>query len=347
MTGPVQDIPPATAAALPQSHAMAGPKPAMREVAVSVMVVAYNSLPLIEACLASVPAACTRQRYEILLIDNGDGSTETFVRKHFPDVRIVPSRGNIGFAAGNNAIAAHACGAHLLLLNPDMTLFPDAIDALFDGVAAYPAAGAWGGVTVDAHGTPDSGNAIPIPSLAEFASAALGRSLQDNLPPERLTRDGEVDVLMGGFVMFSRTAWDDARGLDERYFLYCEEVDLFCRLAAMGYRFWRIAAARGQHLAGHGQGTSPMRALYRAAGRVEFMRVHWSAPRRALGCALIWLATFERYLAGRVLGRWRPKLRPRTKALRLLALHPGLWMHGYDPNKGLLVQLKQRGGKLP
>lgn len=346
MTNALHDTSP-TAEAPPQPIASSDPITAAGTIFVSVMVVAYNSVPLIEACLASVPVACTRHRYEILVIDNGDGSTESFVRERFPDARIVPSRGNIGFAAGNNAIAAHASGTHLLLLNPDMTLFPGAIDALLDGVAAYPNAGAWGGVTVDADGTPDSGNAIPVPSLAEFASAAFGHSRQDNLQPERLERDGEVDVLMGGFVMFSRTAWDAASGLDERYFLYCEEVDLFYRLARMGYRFWRIAAARGQHLAGHGEGTSPMRALYRAAGRIEFMRAHWSAPQRVLGCALIWLATFERYLAGQLMGRLRPKLRQRTEALRLLALRPGLWMHGYDEKKGLLVQLKQRGGRLP
>jgi GT2 family glycosyltransferase len=315
-------------------------------VCVSVLIVAYNSLPLLAHCLASVPTACTSQGFEILLIDNGDGSCAAYAAEHYPEVRVVPSRGNIGFAAGNNVLAAEARGRYLLLLNPDMILFPAAIDALLDGAAAHPEASAWGGVTVDADGVPDSGNAVPVPSLAEFASAALGRSLQDKLPRDRLRHDGEVKVLMGGFVMIARKAWDAVGGFDERYFLYCEEVDLFHRLAAKGHRFWRIADARGQHLAGHGQGTSPMRTLYLAAGRAEFMRAHWSIPRRIAGLVLLWIAACERYVMGSLFGRWRPRLRARNEALRLLVRRPWLWMRGYDEQNGLLVQLKRLGGKI-
>ncbi|MBI1402044.1 MAG: glycosyltransferase [Porphyrobacter sp.] len=310
----------------------------------SVLVVAYNSARLIEACIASVAPACTRQSFEILLIDNGDGSTEALVQERFPEVRIIPSRGNIGFAAGNNALASHARGRYLLLLNPDMKLFPRAIDALFEGVAAYPGASAWGGVTVDAQGCPDTGNAIPMPSLGAFAQAALGRYAEARLPAERLEQDSEAELLMGGFVMFTRSAWEAAKGLDDRYFLYCEEVDLFHRLTRMGHRFWRIAAARGYHAAGHGDGSSPMRMLYHAAGTTEFMRVHWSPLAAELGKALFWIAALERYLAGRLLGRRIPKLQSREKAYHFTARRPGLWWHGYDKERGLLAQLEQRGG---
>lgn len=314
---------------------------------VSILIVAYNSAALIEECIASVPAACTQRRFEILLIDNGDGSTEALVRERFPHVRIVPSRGNVGFAAGNNELARHAQGRFVLLLNPDMKLFAGAIDALFAGVEAYPQASAWGGVTVDAHNRPDTGNAIPKPSLREFAHAAFGRSTAANLPPERLDTDGEVDLLMGGFVMFTKSAWDAAAGLDERYFLYCEEVDLFHRLAKQGHSFWRIAAARGYHEAGHGDGSSPMRVLYHAAGTAEYTKAHWSGPASVLGRFLFWVAATERYLGGKLLGRRIPRLQSREKAYRLVSLYPGLWWRGYDKQRGLLAQLKQRGGAPP
>jgi N-acetylglucosaminyl-diphospho-decaprenol L-rhamnosyltransferase len=311
---------------------------------VSILVVAYNSASLIEACISSIAPACTRHRYEILLIDNGDGSTEALVQERFAHVKIVPSRGNIGFAAGNNALADQAHGAYILLLNPDMKLFPGAIDALFEGVSAHPQAVAWGGVTVDAQGRPDTGNSIPKPSLAEFASSALGRSLQQNLRPERLESDAEVKLLMGGFVMFTRAAWEAAQGLDERYFLYCEEVDLFHRLAGMGHSFWRIAAARGYHEAGHGDGSSPTRLLYHAAGTAEFTHRHWSRPAAMIGSVLFWIAAVERYLAGRLLSRWIPRLKSLEKAYRLVACYPGLWRHGYHKQRGLMAQLKKRGG---
>lgn len=312
---------------------------AKADVSVSILIVAFNSADLISACLDSIPNACTQHRYEILLVDNGDGATEEVVRSRYGDVRVVESRGNIGFAAGNNWLARHARSDRFLLLNPDMEIEPGSVDALIEGANTHPGAAAWGGVTVDAQGNPDSGNAIAMPSLAEFASAALGRSIVGNSRFLGVDEDAQVDVLIGGFVMFDRSAWETVGGFDERYFLYCEEVDLYFRLKQRGYGFWRIARARGHHAIAHGQGLSPMRMLYRAAGSAEFIRQHWSKPSGLLARFLIWLGAFERVVAGRVFGRWRPRLAAMADGYRDVALKPHLWLHGYDPARGLLSRL--------
>ncbi|WP_086617541.1 glycosyltransferase family 2 protein [Erythrobacter tepidarius] len=306
---------------------------------VSIMIVAYNSAALIADCIAAIPQACQRYRQETLLIDNGDGSTEALVAARFSWVRIVPSQGNIGFAGGNNVIAGHARAPRLLLLNPDMVAHPGSIDRLIDGALANPDAGAWGGLTLDREGQPDTGNAIAIPSLIELASTAMGKSLVASRPILGIDTDAEVDVLCGGFVMFSREAWDAARGLDERFFLYCEEVDLFCRLKQKGYRFWRIAGARATHIAGHGNTLSPMRLLYRAAGTMEFVRAHWRPAHRWLAGFLVWLAAAERWLAGRLIGRWNLHLRELGNGYRLVAIHPAYWIFGYHKGRGLMAKL--------
>jgi GT2 family glycosyltransferase len=311
---------------------------------VSIMIVAYNSAALIADCLAAIPQACRRYRYETLLIDNGDGSTAALVAAQFPWVRIVPSQGNIGFARGNNVLARKARAPFLLLLNPDMVACPDAIDRLIDGALAHPEAGAWGGVTLDKRGQPDTGNTIAIPSLIELASRAMGKSLASLRPILGIDTDAEVDVLSGGFVMFSRAAWDAAGGLDERFFLYCEEVDLFVRLRQQRYRFWRIAGARGYHAIGHGEPYSPTRLLYWSAGTMEFVRRHWSRPRAAIAGALIWIAAIERYLMGRLLGGLRPRLRQMSEGYRHVALRPWLWFSGYHPQHGLLAKLATTPG---
>ncbi len=309
---------------------------------ISVLIVAYNSAALIPACLSAIPAGARVHRVEVLLVDNGDGSTEALVARDFPEVRVIPSRGNVGFAAGNNLLAQHARSDRLLLLNPDMVVLPGAIDALMRGAARHPEAAAWGGVTVDPSGKPDAGNAIAMPSLAEFASVALGRSMIGNAPLRGIDRDMPVDVLIGGFVMFARKAWDAAGGLDERYFLYCEEVDLFHRLKLKGYTFWRINEAYGRHEAAHGNHLSPMRLLYRAAGSMEFVRAHWSAPARVLSALLIWIAALERYIAGRVLGSRKPHLMQLGEGYRYVALRPQFWMFGYHRNHGLMARLASR-----
>lgn len=308
--------------------------------AVSILIVGYNSTEFIERCINSISQATSIENYEVLLVDNGDGSTEALVCKTFPNVQIVPSRGNIGFAGGNNLLAEHASAPLLLLLNPDMTLEPGSLDALLEGSKQHSEAAAWAGVTLDANGQPDAGNAIAMPSLLEFASIALGHSLVGNRPIEGADEDAQADVLVGGFVMFDRAAWDEVGGLDDRFFLYSEEVDLFHRLSEKGHTFWRIAKARGHHAVAHGVSFSPTRLMYRAAGQMEFVRRHWSSPATFATFALIWIAALERYVAGRLLGAFNPRLTNMADGYRDVALRPHWWMRGYDPKRGLLIKLK-------
>lgn len=320
-----------------QPASAAGPEPD-----VSVLVVAYNSAELIADCLGAIANAAREQSYEVLLVDNGDGSTQAMVAKNFPDVRIIPSRGNIGFAGGNNLLAGAARGRFIMLANPDLQLHPGAIDELIRGAGRYPLAAAWGGVTLDRTGRPDVGNTVHVPSLREMVSRLFGRSLTRLDAGQDFSGDERVEALSGGFVMFSRQAWEQAGGLDDRYFLYCEEVDLFFRLSQMGYRFWRIASARAFHDAGHGNDFSQLRLLYRAAGTMQFMLLHWSYPRQIVGFALMWLSAMQRFVAGQLLGRWKPSLRRIGEGYRHVALKPHYWRHGYDPVKGLRARLANK-----
>jgi len=306
---------------------------------VSILIVAYNSRAVIAACLRSIPASITRHSSEILLIDNGDGTTADLVAREFPDVLIVPSRGNVGFATGNNLLAGKARGRHLLLLNPDVVLKPAAVDRLLDATRAYPDAAAWGGVTLDEKDRPDLGNTVHVPSLREMASRTLGRSIAARGAQIALEEDTEVAALSGSFVMFARDAWDEVGGLDDRYFLYCEEVDLFYRLAKRGYSFWRIVEARGFHDIGHGGTWSTTRMLYRAAGNMQFVRTHWRRHAQLCAFVLVWLGAWQRLVAGRLLGRWKPRMKIVGESYRDMALKPNYWRYGYDPELGLQARL--------
>ncbi|WP_379923398.1 glycosyltransferase family 2 protein [Erythrobacter sp. R86502] len=308
---------------------------------VSILIVAYNSAQVITACIDSIAMACTRHAYEVLMIDNGDGTTAALVGQAYPQVRIIPGRGNIGFAAGNNCLAAEARAPMLLLANPDLEMHAGAVDALLDGAARHSAAAAWGGVTLNRAGRPDLGNSVHVPSLREMASRLVGRSLARVDASSTFAHDEQVDALSGGFVMFSRQAWDAAGGMDERYFLYCEEVDLFYRLARMGHVFWRIGDARAFHDIGHGAPASRTRQLYLIAGIMEFTRIHWNGYRRFTAFALIWLASLIRYVLGKMAGVLTPKGKELARKHELIALKPGHWRYGYHPSKGLLAKLKR------
>ena len=307
---------------------------------VSILIVAYNSAAVIAPCIASIPQACGRHDFEILMVDNGDGSTEALVAASFPDVIIVPSQGNVGFAGGNNLLADEARGRFLLLLNPDVVLEAEAIDLLLESAAtADPSVVAWGGVTLDRAGNPDYGNTVHIPSLREMASRTLGRSSAVGRGQIGIDADAQVAVLSGSFALFRRTAWDEVDGLDARYFLYCEEVDLFYRLSLRGYKFWRVAKSRGFHDIGHGQAISPERMLYRAAGNMQFARQHWNGTKQILAFVLTWLGAWQRVIVGWLVGRWIPHLQTVGTSHRDIAMRPGHWRFGYDPDRGLLAKL--------
>ncbi len=307
---------------------------------VSILVVAYNSQDIISACLESIPDNCPGYTHEVLLIDNGDGSTADLVAAKFPHVQIVPSQGNVGFAAGNNLLAAEARGRYFLLLNPDVMLEPEALCNLMQGTVDHPSASAWGGVTLGRDGRPDLGNTVHVPSLREMASRTLGRSVAASSPDDSKRSDARLEVLSGSFVMFSRIAWDEVGGLDERYFLYCEEVDLFYRLAKRGHHFWRIGSARAYHDIGHGEALSATRMLYRAAGMMQFARLHWPSINQNLAFFLTWVGAWQRFIVGRLIGRWVPRLRTVGESHRDIALRPHYWRHGYDSKRGLLCKLR-------
>ena len=307
---------------------------------VSVLIVGYNSASHIGACVGSIPLACREAGIEVLLVDQGDGETEKLVAREYPWVRIVPSKGNLGFAGGNNLLATNASGRNFLLLNPDVELLAGAIDRLVDAALEHPTFSAWGGVTLDPSGEPDIGNTVHVPSLKEMASRVFGKSSASAQLDNKFDVDEPVEALSGGFVLIDRNAWDEAGGLDERFFLYCEEVDFFYRLGLKGHQFLRVGSARAIHNIGHGEVASPTRSLYRAAGIMQFARLHWSPVRQTMAFFLIWLAALQRFVVGTGLGALGRDREALISANEKIALEPGLWRRGYDPHKGLLAKLR-------
>ena len=108
--------------------AMAQAPAAAPDPLVSILVVSYNTRAMTLECLASVIAE-TRVPYELIVLDNAspDGSAAA-IAAEFPDVRLIASRENHGFAKGNNHAAREACGRYLLLLNPDTLVLDVALN---------------------------------------------------------------------------------------------------------------------------------------------------------------------------------------------------------------------------
>lgn len=266
---------------------------------VSVIIVSYRSRDMLLACLESIYAGESGSVVELIVIDNasGDGTPEA-VRHAYPQVRVIESVENLGFARAVNRAAEQARGDYVLLLNPDMLVHEAAIDGMVCFAEQHPAAGFYGGVTLDREGNVDPRSCWGRPTIWSLVCFATGLStvfarsrLFDPESLGRWQRDTvrEVPVVTGCLLLADGRVWRQLGGFDESYFMYGEDVDLSLRAWELGYRPLLNPKAKATHFVGASSETSAAKAglLYR--GKATFVRKRFHP--RAVGVALALLET--------------------------------------------------------
>ena len=252
----------------------------------SVLIVTYNSAPLMDALLSQLQAEIHSPNFgyqaEVLLVDNGsaDGTAE-LVALHHPWVKLLPNRINLGFAAGNNLAAQSASGRHLLLLNPDAV---PAAGALAQGIAlmdAHPTVGLAGGALRNSRGEREP-SARMFPTLRDevFTMSGLAAKYPQSRTFARLDRrwadpeqDATVDWIPGAFVFLPRAVFQGLGGFDERFFMYYEEVDLCRRLQQAGYQVQYWPRLQAMHIGGASAKTVKRARVSRAGSQLESWRM--------------------------------------------------------------------------
>jgi GT2 family glycosyltransferase len=230
-------------------------------VILTIAIVAFNAREDLARCLDSLTAAPPGCAHEVIVVDNGstDGAPE-MVRRRFPQVRLLRAPGNVGFSAGNN-IAFRESGSELvLLLNPDTVVPAGAVDRLVAALLLDTATAAVGPRLVDGHGRAElSFGPMPSP-WGEAWQRWLGRAHQRGSWPvhqwvEWRTRRARTVAWVSGACLLVRRADADAVGLlDERFFLYWEDVDFCAALRAAGRRIRFTPAVEVTHLRGRSTG---------------------------------------------------------------------------------------------
>ncbi|MBE5073001.1 glycosyltransferase family 2 protein [Erythrobacteraceae bacterium E2-1 Yellow Sea] len=252
--------------------------------------VAYNAVAHISSCIDSIMREMPEgDAGEILLLDNGDGSTQDLVRGKYPQVTIIPPIGNIGYGAGNNLLAQHATGDLLVIINPDAQLESGALAALGQASQQLPDTAAFAAWFKTPTGQSAPENNILRPGvLSSFALAiGLGRAMR------RLTSYGggrrAISAASGACFAIRREWFEKLGGFDTRFFLYFEETDFFRRLAEQGGKLVRIPGFTIVHDAGAGHSHSIARRQANLRGYMTYCRKHFG-PVRAFLCGLaIWL----------------------------------------------------------
>ena len=254
----------------------------------SIIIVSYQTREHLRNCLRSIFGSRQRTRYEVRVVDNAstDGSAE-MVAREFPAVHLVRNTENVGFARANNQALAEARGEFLLLLNPD-TLVPDAaLDTCIDFLREHPEAGIVGCRLVRADGSLDLACRRSFPTPFDGFCRATGLSAL--FPRSRLFarynltyldehRTTEVDAVNGAFMLVRAEAARAVGPLDERFFMYMEDLDWCWRFRAAGWKVYYHPAATVVHLKGESgkQRSSEMiRAFFDSM--VLFCRKHYRA----------------------------------------------------------------------
>ena len=213
----------------------------------SLIMLSFNTRELLRRNLAQLVTAAADIDAEIIVVDNAshDGSAD-MVEADFPQIQLVRSPCNLGFAGGNNLGAERARGEFLILVNSDAFIGPGTLPRAIERMQQHPRVALAGGLLIGKNGQPEpSARSFPSPlndllTLSGLAgrfprSRFFGRFDRTWADPEQAA---EVDWVPGAFCVIRREAIEHNGLFDERYFLYYEEVDLCRNLRKAG---WTIA----------------------------------------------------------------------------------------------------------
>jgi N-acetylglucosaminyl-diphospho-decaprenol L-rhamnosyltransferase len=248
----------------------------------TIVVVTYNSAADIGACLDAVPAAAATTTHQIVVVDNASADgTAALVRSRWPQARVIDAGGNLGFSRANNLGIRATSGELVLLLNADTVPGAGSIDRLVEVLDAQPDVAVAGPRLVDAAGRAELSFGAMIGPLAELRQKLLTRGHAHDWPivaarVERASRQAAFpDWVSGACLLIRRADLERAGLLDERYFLYTEDVDLCAAVRVRGRLVRFSPEAEVVHARGASRASSPGPAeqAYRRS-QLAFYRKH-------------------------------------------------------------------------
>lgn len=223
---------------------------------ISIVTVGYNSRAALATCLSAVFGAGVKVRLEVIVVDNNsrDGTID-FVRESFPKAHVIENSENLGYSRAVNQGIARARGRYILILNPDVRPLDQSIDNLFRFMEAHPDAGMAGARLVNEDGSVQhSCRRFYTLWTLLLRRTFLGKIFRRSRAIDRylmLDFDHEesrlVDWIMGACMMVRKQALADVGVMDERFFLYFEDVDWCYRMWRRGWRIYYVADSVMRH----------------------------------------------------------------------------------------------------
>ncbi|MEA1868489.1 MAG: glycosyltransferase family 2 protein [Thermodesulfobacteriota bacterium] len=234
----------------------------------SIIIVSFNTCDILRKCLNRVREYGAEIDLETFVVDNAsnDGSSN-MVAKEFPEVKLIASSENLGFAAGNNLALRRASGRFFLLLNSDAYLLPDTLESTIKFMEENPSCGVLGVKLIGEDGKlQPSARMLPNAWFKFLVISGIASKFPNSRAlggPDYSWWDHsdirEVGWVPGAYFLTRKEVTDKVGFLDERYFLYYEETDFCLQTKKAGRQVIFYPHAKVIHLGGESSKTTKKR----------------------------------------------------------------------------------------
>lgn len=303
---------------------------------ISVVIVNWNTKEFLGKCLHSVYETTHEVTFEVIVVDNGscDGSSE-MVTEIFPFVKLIQTGSNVGFAKANNIGIKNSKGRHICLVNSDVVIRDGCIDKMYSFIEQHSSAGILGprilnpDLTLQSscRGTLSLWNTL-CRSLALdtiFPRSKLFGGLLMNFWPHDSIRS--VDAILGCFWMVRREALNEIGPLDERFFMYAEDIDWCKRFRMAGWEVVFLPHAEAIHYGGGSSLNAPIRSYIRAnQSSFVYWNKHYGKARVFCIYLVILLGEIIRIVRGSILFFLKSSERPMVKHKIMRSFWCILWL---------------------
>ena len=225
----------------------------------SVIILNYNVRYFLELCVLSVQKAIQNIDAEIIVVDNNSSDDScAMMAARFPNVKLIENKTNFGFPKGNNIGVDQAKGEYICILNPDTVVAEDTFEKILNSQLATlnSQLGIIGCKLIDGTGNflPESKRGVPTPWVAFTKifglykiSNVFGKYYAQHLSENQ---SGEVDILVGAFMVMKRSLYLEIGGFDENCFMYSDDIDLSYMVKKSGRENYYFAETSVIHYKG-------------------------------------------------------------------------------------------------
>jgi len=299
----------------------------------SIIIVNYNSGEELIVCIKSIKRYLNNVSYEIIVVDNNstDHSSE-LLRINFKNIQKIFLKTNTGYAFANNCAMEQCNGDYILLLNPDTYIKNNSIKQMIDFLDSKTDVGVLGPLLIDPNGKhqlpssnfPDLKQQVLYMLSWKFLLNRIARSSEQRVAL-KLKIPFEVDWVSGACFMLKRTIYETIGGLDERFFLYAEDVDWCIRIKDSGWKIFCHPSIEVVHI----RGVSSEKNIYsllttRYKSNLYFAKKHFSSSQLFILRLIVLSGLFFRLILTPVI----KIMKPNERRLRMTAYYNSilLWL---------------------